>query len=220
VGVTTSYGGGVIYYANPCSGAVADLMSARRLGCITTPKQGNVTFPDDGWDVIADNGCFSDRWDARGWADWLRLLPRSVRFAVCPDVFDPRGEPCHQQTRDRWDQYSGMIRRHGFTPAFVCQVGCDTYADVPDDAEVLFIGGTDRYKMGTEMWGIARRAHIDGRWVHMGRVNSNKRFRTARTMLCDSVDGTYLIKGPDTNLPKLLGWLEDQDRAPMLWETT
>jgi hypothetical protein len=52
----------------------------------------------------------------------------------------------------------------------------------------------------------------------MGRVNSLKRFRAARSMGCDSVDGTYLTFGPDINLPKLLSWLDDSETAPMLWE--
>jgi hypothetical protein len=37
-------------------------------------------------------------------------------------------------------------------------------------------------------------------------------------MGCHSVDGTYLTFGPDTNLPKLLGWLDDQEREPNLFE--
>ncbi len=80
----------MIYYANPSTEQIRDEMMAGRLGCITTPHQGNVTFPSE-WDVIADNGCFSDKWSERHWWEWLRDQPRSVRFAVCPDVFDPGG---------------------------------------------------------------------------------------------------------------------------------
>jgi hypothetical protein len=39
-----------------------------------------------------------------------------------------------------------------------------------------------------------------GKWLHMGRVNSARRFAIAELMGCDSVDGTYLTYGPDTNL--------------------
>lgn len=46
-----------------------------------------------------------------------------------------------------------------------------------------------------------------GKWVHMGRVNSGKRYRYAEAIGCDSVDGSYLRFGPDTNLPKLLSWV-------------
>jgi hypothetical protein len=214
----------VIYYANPSTEAIRDAMSAHRLGCITTPKQGNVTFPDE-WDVIADNGCFSAKWDHDRWFRWLLDLPRTVRFAVAPDVFDPDGGPCHDATVERWERYGPLMERHGFTPAFVCQVGCTTYEDVPADARVLFIGGTDEYKLGKvphegQINRIAAAAKRDGRWVHCGRVNSLKRFRAARAMGCDSVDGTYLTFGPDVNLPKLLAWLDDAEHAPMLSEVS
>jgi hypothetical protein len=205
-----------MYFANPCTEAVRDAMSARLIGCIITPGQGNQVFPDDGWDVIADNGCFSARWNHRAWLTWLLGLPRTVRFAVAPDVFDPTGGPCHEPTVERWRYYGPLIERHGFTPAFVCQVGT-TPANVPTDAPVLFLGGDTRWKLGPIASAIIRR-HGSDRWVHMGRVNSLRRFRAARSMGCDSADGTYLTFGPDQNLPRLLGWLDDQHQAPMLAE--
>lgn len=204
----------MIYYANPCSEAVRDAMSAGRLGCITTPRQGNLTFPDE-WDVIADNGCFADRWQPEPWRRWLLEQPRTIRFVVCPDVFDPSGAPCHDATIDRWHQYGPMIARHGFTPAFVCQVGTNRY-NVPDDAPVLFLGGTTEWKLGPAASIVD--AHRAERWCHMGRVNSLRRFRAARAMGCHSCDGTFLTYGPDVNLGRLLGWLDDQDRQPMLGE--
>lgn len=199
----------MIYYANPSTEQIRDVMASGRLGCIVTPDQGNVTFPDE-WDVIADNGCFSGRWTHDRWLRWLLDLPRSVRFVVAPDVFDPDGGPCHEPTLERWRTYGPLIERHGFTPAFVCQVGC-TPETIPDDAPVLFLGGTDEWKLGqhphkADGGPVIAEAHKD-RWVHMGRVNSWKRFHTALTAGCDSADGTYLTWGPDVNLPKLLGWL-------------
>ena len=206
----------IVYFANPCTEAVRDVMSAGLLGCITTPAQGNVTFPDE-WDVIADNGCFSDKWDERAWFRWLLDQPRTMRFAVCPDVFDPTGAPCHDATMDRWVHYGGMMARHGFTPAFVCQVGC-TADTLPHDADVLFLGGTTEWKLGPDARAITAKAKVEGRWVHMGLVNSQRRLTIARDFGCDSVDGTYLAFGPDQNLPRLLAWLAEGQAAPMLWE--
>lgn len=208
----------MIYYANPSTEPTRDAISAGHLGCITTPAQGNVYFPDE-WDVIADNGCFSAKWDERTWTRWLTEQPRTIRFAVAPDVFDPAGGPCHNETVERWRRFGPMIERWGFTPAFVCQVGA-TAANIPDDAPVLFLGGTTEWKLGPHASAITAQAKMDGRWVHMGRVNSLKRFRAARSMGCDSVDGTFLTFGPDVNLPRLLGWLRDQDTQPMLWEAS
>lgn len=203
----------MIYYANTCTDEVRDAMSAGLLGCIVTPHQGNVTFPDE-WDVIADNGCFSQKWTPEHWWRWLLDQPRTMRFAVCPDVFDPTGGPCHEPTVERWNYWSGRIARAGFTPAFVCQVGA-TPDTLPTDADVLFLGGTTEWKLGPHAWAITA---ADDRWVHMGRVNSKKRLDTARAMGCDSVDGTYLTLGPDTNLPRLLSWLAAAAREPMLLE--
>lgn len=191
-------------------------MSAGHIGCIVTPKQRNPFNP--AWDVIADNGCFSAKWTEGDWLRWLGTVPATVRFAVCPDVYDPTGAPCHDATVDRWHQYAPLIREHGLTPAFVCQMGA-TPDNVPEDAPVLFIGGSTEFKLGPGADAIAARYRHD-RWLHMGRVNSLKRFRVARSMGCHSADGTFLTFGPDTNLPKLLGWIRDQEQAPMLWEMT
>jgi hypothetical protein len=73
---------------------------------------------------------------------------------------------------------------------------------------VLFLGGTTEWKLGDTARRITEHAKRRDVWVHMGRVNSQRRFDVARRWGCDSVDGTYLTFGPDVNLPRLLGWLE------------
>ena len=213
----------MIYYVNSSNSggdrSVSDYIAAGQLGCITTPydeRPGGRPVIYDEWDVILDNGCFSNQWTDEVWWQWLLGIPRTVRFAVCPDVYDPDGGECHDATMARWSYYAPRMRRHGFTPAFVCQVGA-TPDTLPDDAEVLFLGGTTEWKLGTDAWDIAAHAATHGLWCHMGRVNSQRRFETARAMRCNSVDGTYLTFGPDTNLPKLLRWLQHADDTPMLW---
>lgn len=210
----------IIYYANPSTETIRDHMAAGRLGCITTPKQGNVTFPGE-WDVIADNGCFSDRWDHTEWFRWLLDLPRTVRFAVAPDVFLPDGSDAHTPTLERWQTYGPLIERHGFTPAFVCQVGAKPHT-VPD-APVMFLGGTTEWKLGATARAITAEAKRRGVWVHMGRVNSARRLRYAASIGCDSADGTYLAHGPDVNLPAVLEWLRSvaanpPSLQPSFWE--
>jgi hypothetical protein len=197
----------VIYYANPSTSAVRSAMDAGRIGCITSPRQGNAV--DFGrWDVIADNGCFSDRWDPARWEEWGASLP-PVRFVVCPDVVGD-----HTSTIERWERWAPVIAGWGQTPAFVCQDGA-TPGTVAD-ADVLFLGGSNAFKLGAEAWAICRRWR-GSRWLHMGRVNSRRRLVTAASMGCRSVDGTFLAFGPDKNLPRLLGWLDHHHRHPMLW---
>lgn len=211
-----SWDAAMIYYANPCTDEVRDAMSARRLGCIITPAQGNVTFADDGWDVIADNGAFSGRFDPSVWRTWLADQSRRIRFVVVPDVFDPTGGPCHEATVELWQRYGPMVERLGFRPAFVCQVGSTPHT-LPD-ATVFFLGGTTTWKLGATASAITAEANRRGSWVHMGRVNSERRLTAARSMGCDSVDGTFLTFGPDKNLRRLLGWLDRADAQSMLTE--
>jgi len=62
------------------------------------------------------------------------------------------------------------------------------------------------------MYSLIAEAKRRGKWAHMGRVNGRSRLLAAVGAGCDSVDGTYLAFGPDTNLPKLLRWLSDASR--------
>jgi hypothetical protein len=78
-----------------------------------------------------------------------------------------------------------------------------------DEFDVLFLGGSTEWKLGEAAAALTAEAKSRGKHVHMGRVNSRKRYRYARSIGCDSVDGTYLVFGPTVNLPKLLSWLEE-----------
>lgn len=84
-----------------------------------------------------------------------------------------------------------------------------------------FIGGSTAWKLGPHARRLVADAKRRGKWVHMGRVNSLKRFRYAAAIGCDSCDGTYLRFGPDINLPKVLSWGDSLDALPGLpiWDT-
>lgn len=193
----------MIYYGNPSSPAIRDKMTDGSLGCIDTPRQGKqIDFAN--WDVIADNGCFSNRWSFASWSRWVKSLPRSVRFVVCPDVVDLSGRETHEATLDRWRWFSPFIVDCGFVPAFVLQAG-SSFESVPERVP-LFVGGSTEWKLGPEARDIAERASSRGQWVHMGRVNSDKRLSYAASIGCSSADGTFLTFGPDANLPRLLRW--------------
>ena len=53
----------------------------------------------------------------------------------------------------------------------------------------------------------------------MGRVNSERRYRYAADIGCDSADGTYLTFGPDQNLPRLMAWIRSEDQMNLFEET-
>ena len=190
-----------------------------RLGFIDTPAQGN-TRPE-GVEWCMDNGCFSDRWDEGKWWKFLQDNAHDAdtcAFAVAPDVV---GDAL--ATTQRFRTWGPRIRALGYPAAYVAQDGLENLrgrtADggltfpVPwDDFDALFIGGSTEWKLGPHARALVAEAKARGKWVHMGRVNSRRRYEYARRIGCDSVDGTYLTFGPDTNLPNLLSWVRGADQ--------
>lgn len=176
----------------------------------------------------ADNGCFAqgDAFDAERWLEWLAGLGHqgSCLFAVAPDVLaDARA------TRIRSLPWLSRVRALGYPPAFVAQDGCESAAEAAqppwDEFDVLFIGGTTRWKLSGHAAWVVTEAMRRGKWVHMGRVNSLRRIQAAKLMGCDSVDGTVLAfrarkqgRGDPLarGVPELLGWLGELVRTPFL----
>lgn len=174
-------------------------MRSGLLGQMVTPNSGNRLL--DGVTWALDNGCFGDQWDE---GRWLATLDRyadadGCLFAVVPDVVADA-----VRTDERWQTYVGAVKARGYRPAYVTQNGCTT---IPDDAEAVFTGGDDGWKLGKAAQALTAEAKRRGLWTHMGRVNSLRRLRFAFAHGYDSVDGTFLAFGPDTNLPKLLRFM-------------
>ena len=156
----------------------------------------------------ADNGVFGAYqrgvpFDATAWLRFLDKLPAGGLFAVVPDVVAN-----HQATRAAWPDYARHVIDRGHRPAFAIQNGCTDLAQVPDDAAAVFIGGDDAYKLGHQAARVAWQARRAGLWVHMGRVNSTRRWLRALAMGCDSADGTFLRFGSAAEMiPRLAQWL-------------
>jgi hypothetical protein len=179
-------------------------MTTGLLGFIDTPKQGNKRPAGVEW--CADNSCYGKGYPGdEKWFAWLEAnayAAADCMFATAPDVVGDA-----EATMARSLPWLPKIRELGYPAAFVGQDGLENL-DVPwDDFDVLFIGGTTEWKLSQHARTLIAEAKARGKWVHMGRVNSEKRLRYAHLVGCDSVDGTYLVFGPDTNLPKMLGWL-------------
>lgn len=203
----------MLYLANPCGDATVSAMMAGELGFIDTPRQRNFRPAGVAW--CADNGAFSAKWKADHWWSWL-TDPKQLDhvdtclFAVAPDVV---GDAV--ATLERSTPWLARMRGLGYKVAYVAQDGQE---DVPlpwDDFDALFVGGTNDFKLGETARHLCAEAKRRGKWVHVGRVNSQKRFRYAAApfewggMGADSADGTYLTFGPDKNLPKLLSWIRE-----------
>lgn len=202
-----------LYMANPCGASTVEAMTAGVIGFIDTPAQGNTRPAGVTW--CADNGCFGKGYP--GDAAWIAWLAKNAHdagtclFATAPDVVgDAAG------TLARSAPFLPVIRALGYKAALVAQDGLENLPVPWDDFDVLFIGGSTEWKLGPQARALTAEAKRRAKWVHMGRVNSLKRFRYAEVIGCDSVDGTYLTFGPDQNLPKLMGWIETVNDNPGL----
>jgi hypothetical protein len=205
----------VKFFANPCGRAVIEAMQRGQLGFIATPAQGNLVPTDVTFCI--DNGAFSDSFDeSKWWAKLVKLQPYADRciFAVAPDVVGDA-----QATLERSLPWLPKIRQLGYPVAFVAQDGFES-TEVPwDDFDVLFIGGSTTWKLGPYARQAVAEAKARGKWVHMGRVNSERRWMYADAIGVDSCDGTFLTFGPDVNLPRLMAWTRNNDQHAFDWES-
>jgi hypothetical protein len=205
------WGLGVRYFANPSTRKVRDAMTAGLIDCIDTPMQGNRLPVGATW--CADNGCFASGYPGdHAWWEWLSQHEslETCAFAVAPDVVGDAAA-----TLERSGPWLSRIRGLGVPAAFVAQDGLE-WLPVPwDEFDVLFIGGTTVWKLGPHARRLAAEAKTRHKRVHMGRVNSQRRYVYARAIGCDSVDGTFLAFGPDRNLPHLLAWLRTVDQLTL-----
>lgn len=196
---------------------------------MTGPYQGNILPAGVPWG--ADNGRFTENGPRVNWMGhdrWYRWLAECVdrygadicHFALVPDVpFDAAG------TLDEFLPWADKVRDLGIPAAFAAQNGCEAYGIPWDDLDVLFLAGgptvpgdkNSEWKLGPVAHRLTIKAKELGKPVHMGRANSRRRLQIAEWFGCDTADGTFLKKAPDTNLERVRRvWLDDMHRRPSL----
>lgn len=183
------------------------------LGEMLVPLKGNQ--PRSVW--AADTGCFTrpEAHTDEGYLAWLAMrlrAPFPCLFATAPDVVGDA-----EATLARSVPVLSRIRALGVRAALVGQDGM-TPDMVPWDAlDAFFVGGTTAWKLGDAAAELVAKANARGKWTHMGRVNSRKRVMYARSLRCDSVDGTYLAFAPDVNGPRAASWAAQARMQQVLW---
>lgn len=190
-----------VYFATPSSEAARQRMRDGEIGAIVTPAQGNRIDGIPVW--CADNGRFGTGWPGyHRWLRWLTGLPLTgCAFALAPDTPFDAAATLREAARPL-----RAIRDLGYPAALAAQNGIEHLAVPWDDFDVLFLGGDTAWKLGPAVRRLAAEARERGKGVHMGRVNSLRRYRYAEAIGCTSVDGTFLRFGPDIRLPELLSW--------------
>lgn len=198
----------MIYLGTASSELIRKAMSELLIGQMITPISGNVLVEGAIW--AYDNGCFSGELNE---AKWMRKMTRyadapNCKFAVVPDKL------CDAKATDElWPKYASIVKELGYKAAYVTQNGC---TDIPEDADAVFTGGDNDWKFGPDAQKLIEKAKSKGLWCHMGRVNSRKRIRYAKSCGYDSVDGTLLAFRPDKNLECLIRWMNEANQQPQL----
>lgn len=141
-------------------------------------------------------------WDEGAWLKMLESAKRSGQdplWVLVPDVVADK-----EGTLEQWHRYGPLAARYGWPLAFAVQDGM-TPGDVPNGADVVFVGGTTEWKWST----LPTWANAFPR-VHVGRVNEMRRVFTCESLGVESVDGSGWFR--DTlngrRIPLLQAWLE------------
>tara|TARA_R100000900_G_scaffold97525_1_gene75561 strand:- start:1084 stop:9237 length:8154 start_codon:yes stop_codon:yes gene_type:complete len=197
------------------------------VGLMLTPsKREYVDKQADKYPYFAvDNGAFSKSgFKPKKFSSFLDKIASNekvkdkVLFVVAPDkVGDAK------QTLRQFEYWEPKIREKGLPVAFVAQDGLEKQQNLDaipwSKIDVLFLGGTDSFKLGKfenekdrsnweQLFKIAQQQQIP---VHVGRVNSNERLNFASLEAkASTVDGTMLVfdDAKQTREKDLFTWLQ------------
>lgn len=177
------------------------------VGVLIGPSYGTKVPVDKWMPLVLDNDAFTCWRDEKPWSfeawmkmiRWVRMTRVQPLWAAVPDVVANR-----EATLENWPKYSPIVKKLGWKTAFCVQDGM-TPGDVPDDADVIFVGGSDGWKfpkLSTWTENFPR--------VHCARVNSPEMIERCEEMGCESVDGTGWFRDPSRHdkLPAIERFIE------------
>jgi hypothetical protein len=160
------------------------------LGGLTTPARWGdaAEYINLGAKWAMDNGAFSGL-DEEAYLEMLEANAKyaaSCSWCVVPDVV--YNAPA---TLEMWHKWWAIVAGYEYPLAFVAQNGLEKMpGEIPwSDFDCLFLGGDTEWKLSHAAWSLTEEAKSRGKWVHMGRVNSQRRLRIAAEFGCDSIDG-------------------------------
>lgn len=184
------------------------------VGVLLGPSYGK-KVPIDKWmPFVLDNDaftCWRDKkpWSEDAWRSMLQMVGMTGQkplWAAVPDVVADR-----EATIANWPIYSPEIRKRGWPTAFCVQDGM-TEEDVPKDADVVFVGGTDKWKFPN-----LERCTKAFKRVHCARVNAPEMILACERLGCESVDGTGWFRDPSRKdkLPFVESFIEGYRKPQM-----
>ena len=143
---------------------------------------------DTGLLIACDNGCFNGL-NVKRFNSMLMKAEKSnatIQWVAVPDVVGDA-----QETHNLFQEWNTSIQ---FPLAYVLQDGVENVEIPFDDIVCLFIGGTTEFKLSKTARDVVRTGQRLGKWIHMGRVNTDKRLKYAMLIGVDSVDGTGYLR--------------------------
>jgi len=173
------------------------------LGAFLTPRTGNAQKTLDGFIWAADNAAFSNFNEERFVKMLEKIQGSDCKFVACPDKVGDS-----TVTLNLFHIWQPIIKKYNLPVALVLQDGATVDSIPYSMLDAVFIGGSNEFKLGEDARQIVKKAKEFGKWVHMGRVNSNKRLLYAYEIGCDSVDGSGYSMFPDKKIPQALEFLE------------
>lgn len=164
--------------------------------------------PIDPWMPFAlDNDAFTcwkhnKPWNHAVWSNMLsevRMTRLKPVWVAVPDAVGDR-----EATLEKWERHSREAASYGWPLAFCVQDGM-TPADVPENADIIFVGGTDGWKFPN----LKRWTDCFPR-VHCARVTSQEMIEACEGCGCESIDGTGWFRAPSRpdHLPMLERFIE------------
>lgn len=173
-----------------------------RFGWLKTPANRNAiaSIVSSGVPWACDNDCFI-RLSRRRYLGMLRNISAQPRllWVACPDVVADAGA-----TLLRFKLWRPTLDHYGLPIAFVAQDGQEDRAVPWDAIRCLFVGGSTAWKEGKHAARLIHEAHDRGKWVHVGRVNTLRRYWLLSGLPVDSIDGTCFSRWPDKYIPWML----------------
>lgn len=176
------------------------------------PNIGQLVQPRSWWTPdgtvpwAADNDAFNTFDPGR----FRSLLERVAGIPNCLWVAAPDVVGDFRATLNLFYEWREEIVSRRLPVAFVLQDGA-TPAQVPwGFVSAVFVGGSTIWKMSSEARACVDVAHDEQVAVHMGRVNTRRRIRLAKSWTVDSIDGTASARFTRSVLP----WMLDHAAAP------
>lgn len=166
-------------------------------GWLLTPRRTMTKTGLFGLGYGVDNECYTlgDNFRPEIYKAALRRIKEihgltGCHYATAPDVvYDPLA------TLRLFETWQPFISGLGFPVALVAQDGLENL-DIPWPAfEALFIGGSTEWKLSQAAADLIIETRRQGKWSHVGRVNSVERAHRLR-IEPDSVDGTAWARHP------------------------